>query len=58
MSIPISAIAVFDSKKIKGVVRFTEDFKTDSVIIDVCIDQGGCFETSEMTTLDPPIFRK
>ena len=32
--------------------------KPDSVIIDVCIDQGGCFETSEMTTHDKPIYRK
>jgi alanine dehydrogenase len=32
--------------------------KPDSVIIDVCIDQGGCFETSEMTTHDNPIYRK
>ncbi|WP_026464133.1 alanine dehydrogenase [Adhaeribacter aquaticus] len=29
-----------------------------SVIIDVAIDQGGCFETSELTTLSRPIFRK
>lgn len=32
--------------------------KPDSVIIDVCIDRGGCFETSEITTHDKPIFRK
>ncbi|WP_026994671.1 alanine dehydrogenase [Flectobacillus major] len=32
--------------------------KADSVLIDVCIDQGGCFETSEMTTLAQPIYRK
>jgi alanine dehydrogenase len=32
--------------------------KPNSVIIDVCIDQGGCFETSEMTTHDNPIYRK
>jgi alanine dehydrogenase len=32
--------------------------KTDSVIIDVCIDQGGCFETSELTTHSQPTFRK
>jgi Cu-Zn family superoxide dismutase len=37
MSNPISAIAVFDNKKIKGVVRFTEDPKTDTVIIDIDI---------------------
>jgi alanine dehydrogenase len=29
-----------------------------SVIIDVSIDQGGCFETSEMTTHNKPVFRK
>ncbi|MDX5347673.1 MAG: alanine dehydrogenase, partial [Hymenobacteraceae bacterium] len=29
-----------------------------SVIIDVSIDQGGCFETSQMTTLNDPIYRK
>ena len=28
-----------------------------SVIIDVSIDQGGCFETSEITTHDSPIIR-
>jgi len=32
--------------------------KADSVIIDVSIDQGGCFETSEVTNHDDPIFRK
>lgn len=32
--------------------------KPNSVIIDVCIDSGGCFETSEITTHDQPIFRK
>ncbi|MEM9930084.1 MAG: alanine dehydrogenase [Bacteroidota bacterium] len=29
-----------------------------SVIIDVSIDQGGCFATSELTSLDKPTFRK
>lgn len=32
--------------------------KTGSVIIDVSIDQGGCFETSEVTTLARPTFTK
>lgn len=32
--------------------------KPDSVIVDVSIDQGGCFETSEITTHRNPIFRK
>lgn len=29
-----------------------------SVIIDVSIDQGGCFETSEMTSHSRPVYRK
>lgn len=32
--------------------------KPDSVLIDVCIDQGGCFETSELTDLANPTYRK
>jgi alanine dehydrogenase len=29
-----------------------------SVIVDVCIDRGGCFETSSITTHTAPVFRK
>lgn len=29
-----------------------------AIIVDVAIDQGGCFETSEMTTHDRPIYRR
>jgi len=36
-NIPISAIAVFDGKKIKGTVRFTEDLQKNAVIIDIDI---------------------
>jgi len=32
--------------------------KPGSVIVDVSIDQGGCFETSEATTHDKPTFLK
>jgi alanine dehydrogenase len=32
--------------------------KADSVIIDVSIDQGGCFETSHITNHTKPVFRK
>ena len=32
--------------------------KAGSVVVDVSIDQGGCFETSEMTTLKKPTFVK
>lgn len=40
----------------------TEDMvskmKAGSVIIDISIDQGGCFETSELCDLDKPTFKK
>jgi len=48
----------------KGKVRHvvTEEMvskmKPDSLIIDLSIDQGGCVETSEITTLKKPVFRK
>ncbi len=32
--------------------------KTGSVIVDVSIDRGGCFETSEITSLTDPVFKK
>jgi alanine dehydrogenase len=32
--------------------------KPHSVLIDVSIDQGGCFETSEVTNHKHPVFRK
>lgn len=39
----------------EGMVR---EMKTGSVIIDVSIDQGGVFETSEVTNHTKPVFRK
>jgi alanine dehydrogenase len=35
-----------------------EHMKKGAVIIDVCIDTGGCFETSEITTHEKPTFVK
>ncbi len=35
-----------------------EHMKRGAVIIDVCIDTGGCFETSEITTHEKPTFVK
>ena len=34
------------------------DMKVGSVAVDVSIDQGGCFETSEVTNHTHPVFRK
>ena len=43
-------------------VVVTEDMvsnmKYGSVIVDISIDQGGCFETSHVTTHDKPIFKE
>lgn len=48
----------------KGRIRYmvAEDIvsqmKPGSVIVDVSIDQGGCFETSQITTHQNPVFTK
>jgi alanine dehydrogenase len=34
------------------------EMKVGSVIVDVSIDQGGCFETSKVTNHSQPVFRK
>ncbi|GLB49519.1 alanine dehydrogenase [Neptunitalea lumnitzerae] len=48
--------------KDRAPILVTEDMvqhmKKGSVIIDVSIDMGGCFETSEVTTHDNPTFEK
>ena len=38
--------------------NMVEGMKAGSVIVDVSIDQGGCFETSEVTSHDKPFFKK
>ncbi|MEP7171801.1 MAG: NAD(P)-dependent oxidoreductase, partial [Bacteroidota bacterium] len=38
--------------------EMVSEMQTGSVIIDVSIDQGGCFETSEVTNHTNPVFRK
>lgn len=35
-----------------------ENMKPGSIIIDISIDMGGCFETSEVTSHDKPTFEK
>lgn len=56
------AIGAIHSKSGRTPVIVTEDMvqnmKAGSVIIDVSIDQGGCFETSEVTNHDKPFFKK
>lgn len=38
--------------------NMVRNMKAGSVIVDVSIDQGGCFETSELTSHDKPVFKK
>jgi alanine dehydrogenase len=38
--------------------EMVSEMKVGSVIVDVSIDQGGCFETSEVTNHTKPVFRK
>ncbi|TAE00898.1 MAG: alanine dehydrogenase [Bacteroidetes bacterium] len=37
--------------------EMVSQMQSDSVIIDVSIDNGGCFETSHLTTHEHPIFK-
>ena len=38
--------------------EMVQSMKQGSVIIDISVDQGGCFETSEITNHDNPTFEK
>ena len=38
--------------------EMVREMKSGSVIVDVSIDRGGCFETSEVTTHLDPVFKK
>lgn len=38
--------------------EMVSQMKSGAIIIDVSIDQGGCIETSELTTLQNPVFKK
>ena len=56
------AIGAIHSKKGRTPIIVTEEMisrmKAGSVIIDISIDQGGCFETSSITTHSSPTFKK
>lgn len=56
------AIGAIHSSQGSSPIVVSEDIvrqmKPGSVIVDVSIDQGGCFETSEATTHDKPTFVK
>ncbi len=53
----VGAVLVAGAKAPKLLTRdMLKDMKNGSVIVDVAIDQGGCFETSKPTTHTEPTF--
>ena len=53
----IGAVLVAGAKAPKLVTReMLKSMKDGSVIVDVAIDQGGCFETSKATTHGDPVY--
>lgn len=56
------AVGALGSQTGRTPVVVTEEMvssmRTGSVIIDVSIDRGGCFETSEITTHENPVYKK
>lgn len=54
----IGAVRGLDRTPIIVSETMVEQMKSGSVIIDVSIDMGGCFETSEMTTHNNPTYKK
>ncbi|RYZ55189.1 MAG: alanine dehydrogenase [Chitinophagaceae bacterium] len=56
------AVGALSSQTGRTPIVVTEEMvssmRTGSVIIDVSIDRGGCFETSEITTHQAPVYTK
>ena len=57
-------VAVGALKPVNGITpvvvsdQMVSNMKAGSVIIDVSMDRGGCFETSRLTTHEKPVFKK
>jgi len=60
----IADVAVGALKPVNGVTpvvvseQMVQNMKAGSVIIDVSMDRGGCFETSRLTSHEKPTFKK
>jgi alanine dehydrogenase len=56
------AVGALNSQTGRTPIVVTEEMvssmRTGSVVIDVSIDRGGCFETSEITTHENPVYKK
>lgn len=47
-----------DSERFMVSEELVKTMKSGAIIVDLSIDQGGCFETSECRTLQYPVFEK
>ena len=56
--VAIGAVRGKDRAPVLVTQTMVEHMKRGSVIIDVSIDMGGCFETSELTTHEKPTYKK
>lgn len=56
--VAIGAVKGLNRSPILVTEEMVQRMKPGAVIIDVCIDNGGCFETSELTTHENPIVTK
>ncbi|WP_075340906.1 alanine dehydrogenase [Tenacibaculum agarivorans] len=56
--VAIGAIRGVDRSPVIVTETMIEQMKIGAIIVDVCIDRGGCFETSKITTHSKPTFRK
>lgn len=56
--VAIGALRGKDRSPVVVTETMVEHMKRGSVIVDVSIDTGGCFETSEITTHERPTFMK
>ena len=56
--VAIGAVRGTDRSPVIVSSSMVENMKKGAVIIDVSIDMGGCFETSEVTTHDKPTIEK
>jgi alanine dehydrogenase len=56
--IAIGAVRGSNRSPVVVTTTMVEHMKPGAVIIDVSIDMGGCFETSEVTTHNHPTFEK
>lgn len=56
--VAIGAIKGCNRSPVVATEEMVQQMKRGAIIIDVCIDNGGCFETSELTTHEKPTIEK